>query len=365
MAADAGWYDDVHQPGQMRWWDGTEWTEHRAPIPGPAAVTIASDRALAKAARKAQSEQQKADARALAEGKKTEARAVAESKKADKRAQVELAQEQKRAQLEQSEAEHNAEIDRRIDDALVAAKGGYIRAESTAIRRAREIAKRHGGRKELQTLDARIRELEVKNLLFIDSRDIGVVHPENVLSQYGRTQKVLSVQPGKPIHIFSDRIIQDGTAYPLDGTVQAQVYLDGQIQITQRPTLTRMALLSPLPGSAILGGLALQKKTRNDDRTAHFQVAGTDWSLIVPIDPDRVSGPRALAVQVNALSEQAAQKAAAATASAAAHVSNPPVAAPPAQPDVMDQLERLHALLQAGGISAEEAAVLRDRLLNG
>jgi len=36
------------------------------------------------------------------------------------------------------------------------------------------------------------------------------------------------------------------------------VYLDGQTQVVQRPTLTRMALLSPLPGSAIIAGMALQ-----------------------------------------------------------------------------------------------------------
>ena len=28
----AGWYPDPEQPGQQRYWDGLEWTEHRAPL---------------------------------------------------------------------------------------------------------------------------------------------------------------------------------------------------------------------------------------------------------------------------------------------------------------------------------------------
>jgi hypothetical protein len=41
----AGWYPDSQNPGQQRYWDGTQWTEHFAPIasaPAPAAVPIAA-----------------------------------------------------------------------------------------------------------------------------------------------------------------------------------------------------------------------------------------------------------------------------------------------------------------------------------
>lgn len=29
----AGWYDDPTSPGVLRWWDGSAWSEYRAPKP--------------------------------------------------------------------------------------------------------------------------------------------------------------------------------------------------------------------------------------------------------------------------------------------------------------------------------------------
>lgn len=31
MSAPADWYPDTQRPGQLRYWDGHAWTEHRAP----------------------------------------------------------------------------------------------------------------------------------------------------------------------------------------------------------------------------------------------------------------------------------------------------------------------------------------------
>src|SRR4029453_4227352 len=33
----ANWYPDPHDPNQLRYWDGHQWTEHRAPKHPPAA----------------------------------------------------------------------------------------------------------------------------------------------------------------------------------------------------------------------------------------------------------------------------------------------------------------------------------------
>jgi hypothetical protein len=31
MSTQAGWYQDPTQPGLLRWWDGTRWSDHSAP----------------------------------------------------------------------------------------------------------------------------------------------------------------------------------------------------------------------------------------------------------------------------------------------------------------------------------------------
>ena len=30
-----GWYPDPMRPGTLRWWDGSQWSEHFAPAPAP------------------------------------------------------------------------------------------------------------------------------------------------------------------------------------------------------------------------------------------------------------------------------------------------------------------------------------------
>jgi len=36
----AGWYDDPEQPGTLRWWDGTAWTDHRQAAPEASAPQV-------------------------------------------------------------------------------------------------------------------------------------------------------------------------------------------------------------------------------------------------------------------------------------------------------------------------------------
>jgi Domain of unknown function (DUF4190)/Protein of unknown function (DUF2510) len=33
-----GWYPDPSRPGAMRWWDGSQWSDHSAPAPPPVYV---------------------------------------------------------------------------------------------------------------------------------------------------------------------------------------------------------------------------------------------------------------------------------------------------------------------------------------
>jgi len=41
MAVAPGWYTDPEYAGQLRWWSGEAWTEHRAPVPVAAPVAVA------------------------------------------------------------------------------------------------------------------------------------------------------------------------------------------------------------------------------------------------------------------------------------------------------------------------------------
>lgn len=61
--APAGWYPDTEQPGNERWWDGTQWTEQRRPgipaVPAPAPYQSAAAQPLAPAAPQAGANAQK------------------------------------------------------------------------------------------------------------------------------------------------------------------------------------------------------------------------------------------------------------------------------------------------------------------
>jgi hypothetical protein len=49
-----------------------------------------------------------------------------------------------------------------------------------------------------------------------------------------------------------------------------------------------MAAGSILPGTALIPGLAFQKKKKNDLRETVFTVSGVDWSLSVEISPKSI-----------------------------------------------------------------------------
>jgi hypothetical protein len=161
------------------------------------------------------------------------------------------------------------------------------------------------------------------------------------------------VQTGtKSANIFSDRIFHDGKVYPIDAHTGAQVTLDGMTQITQRPTLTRMALLSPLPGTALIPGLALQKKKQNDLRVATFIAASTKWSFTIAINPNDIATPRRIAEQINKIAQsiELAQR-------------NSPDVTKSVGISKVEELHELQKLMQDGVISQQEFASLKKEII--
>ena len=252
-----------------------------------------------------------------------------------------------------------AEVDGRLASAFEHAKAGRIEREETSIRAALTAAKTHGGRAMRKMTEQRI-TATTGRLLRLGSSYVGRVLAEDGFSQAGRKGKLLAVTTAeKWCEIRSDRVITPTKAYPIDANTTAQVYLDGQALITQRPTLTRMVLLSPLPGSAIIPGMALQKKEKVDLRQGEFQVGGLGWSMRVIVHPDKMSTPRQMAEQINRHANDIANR------SQPAPAPEPAVVAPrtPAGDDVLSRLERLKALVESGAITQAEAEAIKQEIL--
>ena len=182
---------------------------------------------------------------------------------------------------------------------------------------------------------------------------IGKVSPEGYLERSSRQDKVFASAKGSIIEIWSKRIRCGNQEYLVDEFVEAQVYQDGDIQITQRPTLTRMAVGSILPGTALIPGLAFQKKKKNDLRETVFTVSGINWSLSVEISPNQVTAARSIATQIN----QTAKKTSKSAPLIATAVSTPTAGSK------VDQLTKLESLRASGAISEDEFTLLKSQIL--
>ncbi|WIB65911.1 hypothetical protein [Curtobacterium sp. MCBD17_040] len=247
-----------------------------------------------------------------------------------------------------------------LDAAAAHAAKGEIVDEERLLRSAAEVARVDGGRAARKALTARIQRMTAERRLRVDSKFLGVVSAENGFSQVGRKGGLLKVAFGeKKVTVYSDRILTASEVQLIDQYTSAQVYLDGQELVTTRPTLTRMALLAPLPGSALIPGLALQKKEKADSRQGEFQVGGRGWSYRVMVHPDQLSNPRAIAEQINRHANEAADRAAERRRPPAVKPATP---VPPAA-DVLTQLERLQALVASGALTQEEADTLKRGIL--
>jgi hypothetical protein len=154
---------------------------------------------------------------------------------------------------------------------------------------------------------------------------------------------------GADLVLMSDRVLQGGTVRRVDERVSASVEVGGQVLQSSRPTLTRMAMGSVLPGSALLVGLAVPKTATKDMRTASFILVHPEWRIVEPIDPDGAQEVSGLAAQINAIAAQRRS------------LSEEPASALP--PSLADELTKLAGLRDAGVLTDGEFAAAKARLL--
>lgn len=165
---------------------------------------------------------------------------------------------------------------------------------------------------------------------------------------------------GSGVTVMSDRIVRKDVCHIIDGSVRASVEVNGQKIQTTRPTLTRMAFGSVLPGSALLVGLAMPKKQTEDTRVANFVVVHPRWRIVEPINPDKAHEVNALAAQLNVIAEAYDGAPPKAPAEATQPSERTPQTEP--TPSVVDEVVRLAGLRDAGVISQEQFDTLVSRL---
>ena len=337
----AGWYDDPVDPTLFRFWDGRAWTHDtlvRAAIESTAQVGSPS-----------------------APGLKGRLSAFVERDRDERRRRQELS----RAQAVATGTAHAQALDEALTQVRAAAARGAILEEESARTAMLTRARSLGGAALVKSALAQLAAAEQAGEVRIGAAFIGTVKSEGFFSQYARKEAMSKVRTGKTITVYSDRLFHGDDAYVIDAHTNAQVFLDGLEQITQRPTLTRMALLAPLPGSALIPGLALQKKKKNDMRHAEFVVASTDWAVSTPVNPDAISEPRRIAQMINCAADARAASPSPSPMTSPMTTPTVPMPAAPAAHDLVGQLERLSALRAQGALTEAEFDEMKARLLAG
>ena len=151
----------------------------------------------------------------------------------------------------------------RLNKASASAERGDRKAEEAAIWDARSVARKAGlasRGKASRSVEALIQERMQKGQLRRGVTRIGWIPASAQRPTSGTaTGMVMAGLSGyKDLEVFSDRLIHTEMVYLLDGRESTALELDGQMVTSSRPTMTRMAAGSILPGSALLTGLAFQ-----------------------------------------------------------------------------------------------------------
>jgi hypothetical protein len=111
-------------------------------------------------------------------------------------------------------------------------------------------------------------------------------------------------------------------AFVMDESVNASVETAGTITTSRRPTLSRMAVGSILPGSALIPGFALAKKETWDYREMYFVLEHPEGGAVIKVDPQYGHEVRQVALAVNAAADKLRRKRAPASAPGGAAVAS-------------------------------------------
>jgi hypothetical protein len=191
---------------------------------------------------------------------------------------------------------------------------------------------------------------------------IGQFTPESGVQFYERSSSKYSdrklsnlLQPGgSPIKVYANVLECQSKIYKIDNYVAADVVFDGQTQVSRRPTLTRMGLLSPLPGSALLAGFALGKKETHDDREVRVVISHPDWSLSIRVKPSDLGPAKSLASRINSIADSMTR-----TTKADNTANNFE------QSDKVSKLKEVKILQDSGFLTPQEAEQMKKEIFEG
>ena len=71
---------------------------------------------------------------------------------------------------------------------------------------------------------------------------------------------------------------------------------------------SKLNVFKPLPGSALIAGSILSKKTTHDNREVHVSIAHPEWSLSIRIKPSNLGYAKSLAQRLNAIAQSHTQR---------------------------------------------------------
>lgn len=187
----------------------------------------------------------------------------------------------------------------------------------------------------------------------------------SLLTETGRVRRGAYLGTVGDFDFYADRIVTgDGSVLAMHPDARASVEASGSLNVTQSPTLTRMAAGSVLPGSALIPGFAFQKKKVHDSRKLYFTLEHPKGAALIELKPRFETSARQIALDVN----QAARSCAEADVRRRGKASTPPLgesgsAEAGAGERDLATLERLATLRDSGVLTPEEFESAKRKIL--